>query len=305
LKYAQEVEKTILEAEANGRKIAAFICEPMFVIPGVYPTPPSYFKHVYKIVREHGGLIIADEVQTGLGRSGNHMWGFMNYEVIPDIVTIGKPLGNGHPMGAVVCTKEVSETLGGYFSTFGGNPVSCAIGLSVFEIVQNEKLVSSAKMVGRHLHKSLQELQLKHRCIGDVRGAGLVQGIEIVNNKEERIPAANFTTEIMYALKLKQVLVGITGRDKNVILFTPPMCFTIENSRRFAKCVDEVLTLIIPENVSMDARARSVIVSNKIGMKRSIVDNSRSSMVGDANNANDNKKMRISEKEEDDYGDMD
>jgi len=305
LKYAQEVEKTILEAEANGRQIAAFICEPMFVIPGVYPTPPSYFKQVYKIVREHGGLVIADEVQTGLGRSGNHMWGFMNYDVVPDIVTIGKPLGNGHPMGAVICTKEVSETLGGYFSTFGGNPVSCAIGLSVFEIVQNEKLVSSAKMVGRHLHKALQELQQKHRCIGDVRGAGLVQGLEIVNNKEERIPAANFTTEIMYALKMKQVLVGITGRDKNVILFTPPMCFTIENSRRFAKCVDEVLSTINPQTVSTDTRARSVIVSNKLGMKRSIVDNSRSSMIVESNNANHSKKMKVSETEEDHYGDMD
>merc|ERR1712106_1251583 len=139
LKYAQEVEKTILAAEAKGRKIAAFICEPMFVIPGVFPTPPSYFKHVYKIVRKHGGLIV------------------------PDIVTIGKPLGNGHPMGAVICSREVSEKLGGYFSTFGGNPVSCAIGLSVLEIVKNEKLVSSAKMVGKHLLKSLQELQQKHQ----------------------------------------------------------------------------------------------------------------------------------------------
>eukprot|EP00092_Neocalanus_flemingeri_P027364 GFUD01029679.1.p1 GENE.GFUD01029679.1~~GFUD01029679.1.p1 ORF type:complete len:562 (+),score=149.73 GFUD01029679.1:180-1865(+) len=305
LKYAREVEKTILLAEAKGRKIAAFICEPMFVIPGVFPTPPSYFKHVYKTVREHGGLVIADEVQTGLGRTGNHMWGFMNYEVVPDIVTIGKPLGNGHPMGAVVCSREVSDKLGGYFSTFGGNPVSCAIGLSVFEIIKNEKLVSSAKMVGRHLYKSLQELQSKHRCLGDVRGAGLVQGLEIVNNKEERIPAANLATEIMYELKMKQVLVGITGRDKNVILFTPPMCFTIENSRRFAKCFDEVLASLEPRTSSIDVRPRSVIVTNKAGSKRSIIENPKSRVLIELDNLNDSKKGRISENEEDHYGDMD
>jgi len=305
LKYAQEVEKTILAAEAKGRKIAAFICEPMFVIPGVFPTPPSYFKHVYKVVRKHGGLVIADEVQTGLGRTGNHMWGFQNYDVVPDIVTIGKPLGNGHPMGAVVCSREVSEKLGGYFSTFGGNPVSCAIGLSVFEIVKNEKLVSSAKMVGKHLHKSLQDLQLKHRILGDVRGAGLVQGLEIVNNKEERIPDGKLATEIMYGLKMKQVLVGITGRDKNVILFTPPMCFTIENSRRFAKCLDEVLRSISLRTISLDTRPMSVIVSNRAGMKRQIIEKSQSQTMMDLDDANVSKKIRISEAEVDHYEDMD
>jgi len=304
LKYAQEVEKTILAAEAKGRKIAAFICEPMFVIPGVFPTPPSYFKHVYKIVRKHGGLIIADEVQTGLGRTGNHMWGFQNYDIVPDIVTIGKPLGNGHPMGAVICSREVSEKLGGYFSTFGGNPVSCAIGLSVFEIVKNEKLVSSAKMVGKHLQKSLQELQQKHPCLGDVRGVGLVQGLEIVNNKEDRIPDDKLATEIMYGLKQKQVLVGITGRNKNVLLFTPPMCFTIENSRRFAKCLDEVLSAN-STRMPLDMRPRSVIVTNKAGRKRTIIEKSEKQTMMECDELNDNKKMRISEADEDHYGDMD
>merc|ERR1712106_678678 len=280
LKYAQEVEKTILAAEAKGRKIAAFICEPMFVIPGVFPTPPSYFKHVYKIVRKHGGLII------------------------PDIVTIGKPLGNGHPMGAVICSREVSEKLGGYFSTFGGNPVSCAIGLSVLEIVKNEKLVSSAKMVGKHLQKSLQELQQKHPCLGDVRGVGLVQGLEIVNNKEDRIPDDKLATEIMYSLKQKQVLVGITGRNKNVLLFTPPMCFTIENSRRFAKCLDEVLSAN-STRMPLDMRPRSVIVTNKAGRKRPIIEKSENQTMMECDESNDSKKMRISEAEIDHYGDMD
>jgi len=323
LKYAKEVEKTILEAEANGRKIAAFICEPMFVIPGVFPTPPSYFKHVYKIVRKHGGLIIADEVQTGLGRTGSYMWGFMNFGVVPDIVTIGKPLGNGYPMGAVVCSREVSEKLGGYFSTFGGNPVSCAIGMSVFEIVKNEKLVSSAKMVGLNLSKALEELQQKHNCLGDVRGTGLVHGLEIVNNKKERLPESMLATEIMFGLKQKQILVGITGRDKNVILFTPPMCFTIENSRKFAKCLDEVLTSLKSRTTSLvfppESRMKSVIVTNKAGTKRPFLeidggDGGSHSGQGPGSFPMDmetepeaGKKIKLSEVEEDEdhYEDMD
>jgi len=295
LKYAQEVEKVILAAEAKGRKIAAFICEPMLVIPGVYPTQPSYFKHVYRIVREHGGLVIADEVQSGLGRTGSHMWGFQHFDVVPDIVATGKPLGNGHPMGAVICSREVSEKLGGYFSTFGGNPVSCAIGLSVFEIVKNEKLVSSAKMVGKHLHKALEEIKQRHPCVGDVRGAGLLLGIEIVNNKEDRIPEDRLASEIMYRLKQKQVLVGITGRDRNVLLFTPPMCFTIANSTRFVKCLDEVL-IENKKQIPFNPRVRSVIVPRK----RANVE--LSDLVKDSKKA---KISEVVEMEEDDYGDMD
>ena len=136
-----------------------------------------------------------------------------------------------------------------------------------------------------------------------MRGAGLVQGLEIVNNKEERIPDGNLTTEIMYGLKMKQVLVGITGRDKNVILFTPPMCFTIENSRRFAKCLDDVLKTIGPR--SLDTRLRSVIVTNRAGMKRSMIEKSRSKIMMELDDANVGKQMRMSETEEDHYGDMD
>ena len=116
-------------------QVAAFILEPFFVIAGVLAPPPGYLESVCRLVRSHGGLVIADEVQTGLGRTGE-MWGFMNTAAVPDIVTVGKPLGNGHPMGAVVCSREISERLGGYFSTFGGNPVSCAIGLTVLEVSQ-------------------------------------------------------------------------------------------------------------------------------------------------------------------------
>merc|ERR1719481_1854899 len=277
--YAQEVENVILAAEAKGRKIAAFICEPMFVIPGVYPTPPAYFKHVYRVVRQHGGLVIADEVQTGLGRTGSHMWGFQHFDVVPDIVTTGKPLGNGHPMGAVICSREVSERLGGYFSTFGGNPVACAIGLTVLEVIANEKLMSSAKMVGRSLQSSLQKLVDKHECLGDIRGSGLIWAIEIVNNKRENKPEPKLATEIMYRLKGKQVLVDLTGRNENVILFSPPMCFTMENGRVFTKCLDEVLASTSnrapepPSHQRISHAATSVIVANTLGVrKRSLLE---------------------------------
>jgi len=244
LLYAKEVENKIIRAEAQGRGVAAYFGEPFFVIPGIFVPPVSYYKHLYKVVRQHGGLIIADEVQSGLGRTGTNMWGFMEYGLVPDIVTVGKGLGNGYPMGAVICSQDISNKLGGYFSTFGGNPVSCAIGLCVLDIVRNEKLQSSARMVGKHLQNELRNLQEKFDCIGDVRGCGLLQAMEIVNNRRDRIPAAALTAEIMYGMKTKNIIIQVTGRNQNVILITPPMCFNIENSRKFAETLEEVLNML-------------------------------------------------------------
>merc|ERR1719220_2499058 len=242
IKYAAEVKSQIAKLESEGRRLAAFICEPYFVESGVHPPTSQYYQQVYSAVRAHGGLVIADESRNGLGRTGEHMWGFQSFGVVPDIVTIGRSMSNGYPMGAVICSREVSERLGGYFSTFGGNPVACAIGLTVLEVIANEKLMSSAKMVGRSVQLSLQKLVDKHECLGDIRGSGLIWAIEIVNNKRENKPEPKLATEIMYRLKGKQVLVDLTGKDQNVILFSPPMCFTMENGRVFTKCLDEVLT---------------------------------------------------------------
>jgi len=244
IQFAKEVENKILQAEAKGRKIGAFLYEPMFTIPGVFIPPPSYYQHVFRVVREHGGLVIADEVQCGMGRAGENMWGFQDFGLVPDIFTIGKGLGNGFPMGAVLCSKEVSDRLGGYFSTFGGNPVACAIGLSVLEVIKNEKLISSANRVGRTLQQGLQELKDRFSCVGDVRGKGLMQAIEIVNNKEERLPAPDTASEIMFGLKTRQVLVAITGRDRNVILITPPLCFNMENCQVLVEALQDILTAL-------------------------------------------------------------
>jgi len=245
LKYARDLENKIRQAEAKGRRIGAMLCETMFVIPGVHLPPPSFYENVFRIVRDHGGVVILDEVQSGLGRTGNCMWGFQDYGVVPDIVTIGKGLGNGYPLGAVVCSKEISDRLeNGYFSTFGGNPVACAIGLSVLEVIKNEKLMSSANRVGKYLQRSLLNIKQKFDFVGDVRGTGLMHAIEIVNNKEERIPDPGLATRIMTQMKMKQIIVAITGRDQNVLLITPPMCFNMENGQTLIETLEALLPTI-------------------------------------------------------------
>jgi len=268
VKYARDLEEKILQAEAKGRKIGAFLFEPFFVIPGVFIPPKSFYQNVFRIVREHGGLVIADEVQTGLGRAGNNLWGFMDYNLVPDIVTIGKGLGNGFPLGAVICSREISDKLGGYFSTFGGNPVACAIGLSVLEIIKNEKLMSSANIVGKHLNKSLHQIKEKFDVVGDVRGSGLIQAIEIVNNKQERLPDSDLASEIMFTMKNKNILVAVTGRDRNVILITPPMCFNMENCRVFCEVLESILTAIKENPISIIERDSVIVDLNKPGGKR-------------------------------------
>jgi len=268
VKYARDLEEQILKAEANGRKIGAFLYEPFFVIPGVHIPPKSFYQNVFRIVREHGGLIIADEVQSGLGRAGNNMWGFMDYNLVPDIVCIGKGLGNGYPMGAVVCNREISEKLGGYFSTFGGNPVACAIGLSVLEVIKNEKLMSSANMVGKHLNKCLNNIKERFDMIGDVRGSGLIQAIEIVKNKEYKTPDPELTSEILQTMKNKNILVAVTGRDRNVILITPPLCFNIDNSRMFSETLESILTAIKENPISIMERDSVILDVNSPGGKR-------------------------------------
>lgn len=195
---ADKVKQAFVEAENKGRGIAAFICEPCFVSPfldllqsvenksfqysqivsGVIIPHKSYYEKVYKTVRDHGALIIADETQTGLGRTGDHFWGFENFGpgLVPDIVTVGRPLGAGHPIGAVITSSRVSRKLGSYFSTFGGNPVSCAIGLAVLDVINNENLMSSARNVG----KMLMDLLLDLKVFIYVRGGISIKNVFLI-----------------------------------------------------------------------------------------------------------------------------
>jgi len=297
--YIRSFEASVHDLEKRGRKIAALILEPMFVIPGVYLPPIAIIKSIFKIVRAHGGLVIADEVQTGLGRTGNHLWGFINYEVIPDIVTVGKLLGNGHPMGAVICSPMISDTLGPYFTSFGGNPVSCAIGTSVINVVYNEKLMSSACMVGKFLKAEFHKLIHRHEILGDNRGVGLVQSLEIVNSKILKIPAPNLAIEVMYGLRMTNVLVAVTGKHRNILLLTPPMCFNIENSRVMVKKMDEVLTVIEEhledqsQNLLGESSQSSTACHHRLA-KRNLIARSE-----------DKKRTKFESEHEDNYDDMD
>ncbi|XP_069123550.1 5-phosphohydroxy-L-lysine phospho-lyase-like isoform X1 [Argopecten irradians] len=244
LLYANEVKKVINKCKEKKRTISAFICEPLMTVCGVVVPPQKYLKYVYRYVREAGGLCIADEVQVGLGRVGERFWSFQVHDVVPDIVTVGKPLGNGHPMAMVVTTKEIADVLGEFSSTFGGNPVACAVGMAVLDVIRNEKLQASAKSVGKCLLDGFRAIQPKHPMMGDIRGMGMIIGVEIVIDKQSRKPAKQAAEILSYKLKEGKVLIANDGPDKNVMYISPPMCFTCDNARQVVQAFDLALAAI-------------------------------------------------------------
>ncbi|KAG9480204.1 hypothetical protein GDO78_011951 [Eleutherodactylus coqui] len=246
--YAEEVNDLIREAHQNNRQIAAFIAESMQSCGGQIIPPPGYFQKVAEYVRNAGGVFIADEVQVGFGRVGEHFWSFQlqGEDFVPDIVTMGKPIGNGHPMSCVVTTKEIAEAFGAtgleYFNTFGGNPVSCAIGLTVLDIIEKEDLRGNATRVGNYLVELLQEQKDKHQMIGDIRGVGLFVGVDLVKDRQLRTPATAEAQHIIYKLKEKRILLSADGPHRNVLKFKPPMCFSKEDAKMVVDAIDELLT---------------------------------------------------------------
>jgi 4-aminobutyrate aminotransferase-like enzyme len=204
--------------------------------------PEGFLKQAYKAVRSAGGICISDEVQTGCGRMGKTFWGFQLHDVIPDIVTIGKPLGNGHPIAAVACTQKVADAFANgmeFFNTFGGNPVSCAIATEVLHEVKREKLQENALEVGEYLKSALKQLSKKFPIIGDVRGQGLFLGIELV--AEHLHPLAEKTDYVVNRMKEFGILMSSDGPDHNVIKIKPPLTFTIENAREVLFYLQKVL----------------------------------------------------------------
>ena len=224
-------------------KVAAFIAEPIQGVGGTTYGAPNYLREAYAIVREHEGLCIADEVQTGFGRTGDYFWGFEFYDVVPDIVVTAKGIGNGVPLAAVTTRREIAETLSQrfHFSTFGGNPVSMAAGLAVLEVIEEEGLQENARVVGGYLKAGLQELMGRHELIGDVRGMGLMLGIELVRDRGTKEPATEETARIHERARDKGVIIGKGGLFGNVLRFKPPMCITKADVEFCLGVLDETL----------------------------------------------------------------
>lgn len=248
--YADEVKHIIHKAEEKGGKIAAFIAESLQSCGGQVIPPTGYFQKVAEYVRKAGGIFIADEVQVGFGRVGTHFWAFQlqGEDFVPDIVTMGKPIGNGHPLSCVVTTKEVAEAFMSsgmeYFNTFGGNPVSCAIGLAVLDVIEKEDLQGNALRVGGYLCALLQKHKEKHPLIGDIRGCGLFVGVELIRDKHKLTPATAEAQEVIYRLKEQHILLSADGPHRNVLKFKPPMCFNKEDVDFVVEKIDHILTEI-------------------------------------------------------------
>jgi 4-aminobutyrate aminotransferase-like enzyme len=243
-KYAGEVGEGIEQIQRSGKRLSAFICESALGCGGQIILPDGYLKDAHRHIREAGGVYIADEVQTGLGRVGSHFWAFEIQGVVPDIVTIGKPLGNGHPVAAVVTTPEIAASFDNgmeYFNSFGGNPVSSAVGLAVLDVIQEESLQDNALKVGAHLKAALEALKSKHQLIGDVRGSGLFVGVELVLDRETLAPAAKQAAYIAERTKDSGVLISTDGPLHNVLKIKPPMVFSTENADELVSRLEETL----------------------------------------------------------------
>ncbi len=230
-----------LAAKLRGR-LCGFIAESMPSVAGQIIFPDGYLAQAYEAVRGAGGVCIADEVQTGYGRTGTHFWAFERYGVVPDIVVLGKPIGNGHPIGAVITTRAIAESFNNgmeFFSTFGGNNVSCAIGLKVLEIVQEENLQAHALEIGERLLKGLRDLQQRHAIIADVRGSGFFLGVELL--RDARIPATQEAARIVNQLRERGILLGTDGPHHNVLKIRPPMPFSKADADLLLTTFEETL----------------------------------------------------------------
>src|SRR4051812_790810 len=242
--YVRDLQHAIDDLAKNGVKLAAVLFCTAFSSEGLPEIPRGYFPKVAKAVHAAGGLVIADEVRAGFGRFGSHMWGHDLHGMLPDIVTMGKPMGNGHPLAGVVTTADLMERFTSenmYFNTFGGNEVSAAVGLAVLDVLRDEQLLENAQHVGEYVLSGMRALQKKHPIIGDVRGKGMFFAVEMVTDRQTREPATARTKSIVNAMRERGVLISRIGPRDNTLKIRPPMTFTTENADLLLATLDSVL----------------------------------------------------------------
>ena len=227
-------------------KVAAFIAEPIQGVGGTTHGAKNFLREAYAVIREHGGLCIADEVQTGFGRTGDHYWGFQNFDVVPDIVVMAKGIGNGVPLAAVTTRAQIAQSLTNriHFNTFGGNPVCMAAGSAVLDVIDEDGLQENSRVIGARLKAGLKRLMVGHSLIGDVRGMGLMLGMELVRDRSTKEPAKAETLEILERAREMGVLFGKGGIDGNVLRIKPPMCISAEDADFAVDVLDQAFASI-------------------------------------------------------------
>jgi 4-aminobutyrate aminotransferase-like enzyme/Ser/Thr protein kinase RdoA (MazF antagonist) len=250
-RFAASVAEQIAAMAKSGRAPGLFLAESIPSVAGQVFLPDGYLERVYAMVRAAGGVCVADEVQVGFGRVGSHWWAFETQGVVPDIVTMGKPIGNGHPMAALVTTREIADSFNNgmeYFNTFGGNPVSCAAGLAVLDVIERDRLRENASEVGSYLIQRFKELQDRFEVIGDVRGLGLFLGIELVEDRRMKIPATALARRVNDEARKLGILIGTEGPHDNVLKLRPPMIFSRANADYLFEVLDEAFTVALAKD---------------------------------------------------------
>lgn len=242
--FAAGVRQALAEMQAKGIKPCALLVDGIFSSDGVFPGEPGFLKEAVAAIREAGGIYIADEVQPGFARVGPAWWGFARHGLVPDMVTIGKPMGNGHPIAAAIMQPHIVAEFGAksrYFNTFGGNPVSCAVGRAVLEVIENEGLADNAGKVGAYMLEGLQRLAGKYPTIGDIRGTGLFLGLEFVKDRQSKEPFAAAASHVVNDLRRRKILISATGPGANVLKIRPPLVFSREHADIFLDATEKAL----------------------------------------------------------------
>ena len=243
-RFTRDVERAIADMKRHGIRPAMLIVDSIFTSDGILPEEPGFLKGAVEAIRRAGGIFVADEVQPGFGRTGSHMWGFQRHGIDPDIVTLGKPMGNGQPIAGLLTRHDVVEEFGNksrYFNTFAGNAVSCAAAAAVLMVIRRDRIMDNARDVGAYLLGKVDALRARHDCLGNVRGAGLFVAADIVADRETRASDRDRTTRVVNAMRDNGVLISACGADHNILKIRPPLIFSRENVDLFVDVLDKAL----------------------------------------------------------------